>query len=43
MTEDRAPIRIAEWSELADRTPAGALVEGVDLVIVRYGDAVSVL
>lgn len=36
-------IRIAEWSELADRTPAGALVGNTDLVIVRYDDAVSVL
>ncbi|MFB3112530.1 MAG: Rieske (2Fe-2S) protein, partial [Gemmatimonadales bacterium] len=36
-------IKIAEWSELADRQPAGALVGNVDLVVVRYGDEVSVL
>ncbi len=36
-------IKIAEWSELADREPAGALVGNVDLVVVRYGDEVSVL
>ena len=29
------PVRIATWSEIEDRTPAYALVEGVDLVIVR--------
>jgi methylamine---glutamate N-methyltransferase subunit C len=33
---------IAQWSELNDKEPAGALVENVDLVIVRYGDDVSV-
>ena len=37
------PEPIASWSELADRTPTGALVEGVDLVIVRYDDDHSVL
>ncbi|MDH4117687.1 MAG: glutamate synthase-related protein [Acidimicrobiia bacterium] len=36
-------IRIATWSELEDRTPAGALVGNVDLVVVRTGDSVSVL
>ncbi len=33
---------VAQWSELKDKTPTGALVENVDLVIVRYGDEVSV-
>lgn len=33
---------VAQWSELNDKEPAGALVENVDLVIVRYGDDVSV-
>ena len=37
------PIAIATWNDLADRTPTGALVEGVDLVIVRYDDDHSVL
>ena len=36
-------VRVATWSELPDRTPRGALVENVDLVIVRYDDQVSVL
>ncbi|MCP3919666.1 MAG: hypothetical protein GY711_29385 [bacterium] len=36
-------VAIARWSELEDRTPTYALVEGVDLIVVRYGDAVSVL
>lgn len=35
--------RVATWSELEDRVPAYALVAGVDLVIVRYDDEVSVL
>jgi len=35
--------RVATWSELADREPAYALVEGVDLVVVRFDDDVSVL
>jgi glutamate synthase domain-containing protein 2 len=34
---------IAVWDELQDRTPAHALVANVDLVLVRYDDAVSVL
>ncbi|NNF15224.1 MAG: Rieske 2Fe-2S domain-containing protein, partial [Gammaproteobacteria bacterium] len=34
---------IANWKSLEDRQPAHALVEGVDLVIVRVDDAVSVL
>jgi len=37
------PIAIADWSDLKDRKPAGALVANVDLVIVRYEDNVSVL
>ena len=35
--------KVATWSELADRTPAYALVKGVDLVVIRYDDQVSVL
>ena len=34
---------IAQWEELEDRKPTHALVSGVDLVIVRYDDSVSVL
>ena len=34
---------VARWDELADREPAHALVEDVDLVVVRFGDRVSVL
>lgn len=34
---------IARWDELKDREPAYALVENVDLVIVRYGSQVSVM
>ncbi len=47
MTELRTskPVaaRVAKWSELPDREPRYALVEGVDLVVIRLGDAVSVL
>ncbi|MGI9426178.1 MAG: glutamate synthase-related protein [Hyphomicrobiaceae bacterium] len=34
---------IAKLSDLADRTPAYALVANVDLVVIRYDDSVSVL
>jgi glutamate synthase domain-containing protein 2 len=34
---------ILKWDELEDRSPAHALVENVDLVILRYDDKVSVL
>lgn len=35
--------RVATWSTLPDRTPRYALVSGVDLVVIRYDDDVSVL
>ena len=37
------PVKIATWSEVLDRQPVGALVDGVDLVIVRFDDNHSVL
>lgn len=37
------PHPIATWSELSDRKPTYALVENVDLVVIRYDDKVSVL
>jgi nitrite reductase/ring-hydroxylating ferredoxin subunit len=36
-------IAIKKWNELQDRTPTHALVADVDLVVVRFDDAVSVL
>ena len=36
-------VRISDWTDLEDRTPAHALVANVDLVIVRLDDEVSVL
>ena len=36
-------IKIAVWNEIPDRQPLGAISEGVDLVIVRWDDQVSVL
>lgn len=38
-----ARAKVATFSRLADRTPSYALVAGVDLVVVRYDDQVSVL
>ncbi|NND93962.1 MAG: Rieske 2Fe-2S domain-containing protein [Flavobacteriales bacterium] len=34
---------VLKWDELEDRIPAYALVDNVDLVVVRYDDKVSVL
>src|SRR5205807_5700462 len=36
-------VAVADWSKLVDRAPAYALVANVDLVVIRYGDKVSVL
>jgi glutamate synthase domain-containing protein 2 len=36
-------VKIANWSEIPERQPIGTIVEGVDLVIVRWDDHVSVL
>lgn len=36
-------VKIASWSDVPDREPVGALVDGVDLVIVRFGENHSVL
>ncbi len=33
------PTAVANWNDLADREPAGALVGNVDLVIVRCDEA----
>jgi glutamate synthase domain-containing protein 2 len=37
------PVQIATFSEVGDRQPVAALVEGVDLVIIRWDDNISVL
>ncbi len=42
-TNATRPIAIANFAELGDREPAGALVGNVDLVIVRQDDDVTVL
>ncbi|MEE8368348.1 MAG: glutamate synthase-related protein [Thermoanaerobaculia bacterium] len=34
---------VAMWDDLGDRKPVHALVENVDLVVIRFGDEVSVL
>ena len=38
-----ARVKVATWSDLADRSPAYALVAGVDLVVIRFDDRVSVM
>jgi len=42
-TPPDSKTKVATWSELEDRKPAYALAAGVDLVVVRYDDQVSVL
>ena len=37
------PDAVASWDALEDRAPAYALVAGIDLVVIRHDDAVSVL
>ncbi len=37
------PVPIARWSDVPDRKPIGAVVDGVDLVVVRFDDNHSVL
>jgi glutamate synthase domain-containing protein 2/nitrite reductase/ring-hydroxylating ferredoxin subunit len=36
-------VTIKQWDELQDRVPAYALVAGVDLVVIRFDETVSVL
>ncbi len=36
-------IRIKKLSELEEKVPAYALMEGIDLVLIRYGNEVSIL
>ncbi len=36
-------VKVATWSALGERSPVGAVVDGVELVVIRHGDAVSVL
>ncbi len=42
-TNGAQSVKVATWSELADRQPAYALVANVDLVLIRYDEQVSVL
>ncbi|MEQ9502166.1 MAG: glutamate synthase-related protein [Deltaproteobacteria bacterium] len=43
LANTKNPARVARFSQLEDRKPAYALVKDVDLVVIRLGDAVSVL
>ncbi|HSH05510.1 MAG TPA: glutamate synthase-related protein, partial [Anaerolineae bacterium] len=43
MPEIVKKVQVAVWSELEERVPVHALVANVDLVIIRYGEEVSVL
>ena len=38
-----ARVKVATWSALEDRSPAYALVAGVDLVVIRFDESVSVM
>jgi methylamine---glutamate N-methyltransferase subunit C len=40
---ERQRVKVGTWSELGDRQPSYALVAGVDLVVTRFDDQVSVL
>jgi glutamate synthase domain-containing protein 2/nitrite reductase/ring-hydroxylating ferredoxin subunit len=37
------PVRLADFADMPDRKPRGALVENTDLVLVRFDDRVSAL
>lgn len=39
----RNPIKVAKFSDLKEKVPTAALVSQTDLVVIRYGDEVSVL
>src|SRR5579862_2920597 len=43
VVSERRAVRVANFDEIPDRTPVGASVEGIDLVIIRRGDEHSVL
>ena len=40
---ERTGVRVAKWSEVPEREPVGAVVEGIDLVVIRRGEEHSVL
>ena len=42
-TSTKSPTQVATWSDLPNREPQYALVAGVDLVVIRLEDSVSVL
>ncbi|MDN5216569.1 glutamate synthase-related protein [Fulvivirgaceae bacterium BMA12] len=37
------PVSVADYSQLEEKIPAHALVENVDLVVIKYGDNFSIL
>lgn len=39
----RAPVKLLEWSALAEKVPAYAQLLDLDLVVIRYDDTCSVL
>ena len=42
-TVESTRVKVATWSSLEDRSPAYALVAGVDLVVIRYDEQVAVM
>ncbi len=43
VVSERRAVRVASFDDIPDRTPVGASVEGIDLVIIRRGEEHSVL
>lgn len=39
----KSPIKVAKFSSLKEKKPTAALIENTDLVVIRYGQEVSVL
>ncbi len=43
LTNLNLPVKVADFSKLSDKEPTHAKVANTDLVVIRYGDQVSVL
>ncbi len=43
VTPERRPVKIATWKDVPDHVPFAAMVEGIDLVVIRRGHDHSVL
>lgn len=43
VTPERRPVKVATWKDVPDHVPFAAMVEGIDLVVIRRGHDHSVL